>query len=84
MMAIVLAVVLALVLAGVAAYAYTQSNKTKTPEDHTNHTATQQAPETTADEDINTLSSDIDKMPTTTDDSKDLPESDLTDQALGI
>jgi len=82
-LAIILAVGIALALAGVAAYAYMQSNKTK-PEDHTNHAATQPEAEVTPDAEIDSLTSEIDQLPTTVDDSKDLPESDLTDQSLGI
>lgn len=82
--AIIVAIIIALALIGLTVLAYLQTKQDTHPQaDHeptpTNQPATQNT-ETTVDD----TSAEVNQALTTVDDTKDLPESDLSDQALGL
>jgi hypothetical protein len=80
---ILIAVLVALGLAGVAVYAYMQSNDTKSPSTSKSESTSQPAAPATST-DVDDAAKDVDEAISSVDDTKDMPESDLTDQTLGL
>jgi uncharacterized protein HemX len=84
--AIIVAVVIALALVGVTVFAYMSSkNDTKHEgDDHemTEQQSSQQSAATTTD--VDDTSKEVDSTLGSVDENKDFPESELTDQALGL
>jgi uncharacterized protein HemX len=85
LVAIVIALLVALALAGAAVYAFTQTkDKTHQDGDHTKTSTPSTTQDTTVASDTDDLQVEADKLATDADDTKDMPESDLTDQTLGL
>lgn len=77
---IIIAVIIAAALIGVTVFAYMQSQDTKKDTDHPAEQTT--APATTGD--VDNTTKEVDDAVNSVDDAKDMPESDLTDQTLGL
>ncbi len=83
--AIVIAVIIAVALVGVTIFAYL-STRDATHQQDDDHTAQQESTEQAAvtTTDVDDATQDVDSTLSSVDDAKDFPESDLTDQALGL
>jgi uncharacterized protein HemX len=81
--AIAIAILVAVGLAGVTVYAYMKTqNETKSPYETGSQQTEQPASVTPAD--VDSTSKEIDDAVNSIDDSKDLPENELSDQSLGL